>query len=107
MLGTWISDPNDRAGIDEFGNVSLTFEPNGSLTYTIHTESTDQKMFMTCRVEDGVLITNQPSAPREERTAYSIDAHGKLTLWYQRRPNGFIRADHTRDSASPSRTHSA
>ena len=68
LLGSWISDPNDREGIDEFGNVSLTFEPDGSFTYTIHTESTDQKMFLTWQVEDGVLITNQPSAPRAQLT---------------------------------------
>jgi hypothetical protein len=94
LLGSWSSDSNDREANDEFGNVSLTFKPDGSLTYTIHAESTDQKMFLTWQVVDGVLITNQPSAPREERTTYSIDADGKLTLWYQGRPNGFIRADH-------------
>ena len=94
LLGSWISDPNDREGIDEFGNVSLTFEPDGSLTYTIHTESTDQKMFLTWQVKDGVLITNQPSAPREERTTDSIDAAGTLTLWYPGRPVVYIRGDH-------------
>lgn len=51
-------------------------------------------MFLTWQVEDGVLITNQPSAPREERTTYSIDAAGTLTLWYPGRPVVYIRGDH-------------
>jgi len=93
LLGTWISDPNDRAGIDEFGNLSLEFVSDGSLKYTIHTEATDQIMLLSCRVEDGVLVSNQASAPREERTPYSIDSAGKLTVSFQGRRAVLIRAD--------------
>jgi hypothetical protein len=93
LVGTWTSDASDRDTIDEFGNVSLEFEPDGSLTYTIHTESTDQKMFLSCQVEGGVIISTQPSAPREERTPYSIDPDGKLTLWFQGKRAVYVRAD--------------
>ena len=92
LTGTWISDPADRDAIKEFGSVTLDFDSDGSLTYTIH-ESKDQKIFMSCRVERGMLISTQPSAPREERTAYSIGADGKLTLWFQGRRAVYVRPD--------------
>ena len=93
LIGTWISDPADHDGLDYFGNVSLEFDSDGSLTYTIHAENTDQKMFLSCRVETGMLITTQPSAPREERTAYSIDGEGKLTLLFEGRRAVYVRSE--------------
>ena len=93
LAGTWISDPTDRDTIENIGNVSLGFDPDGSLKYTIHSESKDQKIFLSCRVEGGMIISTQPTAPREERTAYTIDSNGKLTLWFQGTPSVFVRAD--------------
>jgi hypothetical protein len=66
LVGAWISAPTDLDGISEFGNVSLEFGSDGSLKYTIHTEATDQIMLLSRRVEDGVLVSNQASAPHEE-----------------------------------------
>ena len=93
LVGVWISDPTDVEGISEFGNVILEFQPDGSLTYTIHAESTDQKMLLLCRVERGLIISTQPSAPAEEQTAYSIEADGKLTLWFHGRRAVYVRSD--------------
>ena len=92
LIGTWISDPADHDGLDYFGNVSLEFDSDGSLTYTIHAENKDQKMFLSYQVEKGMLITTQPSAPREERTAYSIDREGKLTLLFEGRRAVYVRS---------------
>jgi hypothetical protein len=38
LLGAWMSDPTDLEGVEEFGNVSLEFTADGSLTYTIHAD---------------------------------------------------------------------
>jgi hypothetical protein len=82
LIGRWTSDPTDVEGIREFGRAHLEFFPDGTLIYTAVDESKQQKMFLTYRVEGGVLITDQPSAPREERTPFTLTAEGKLTVTY-------------------------
>ncbi len=93
LLGTWTSDPEDIEGHREFGRATLEFEEDGQLTYTVHAEGKDQKMFLTFRVEGGTLITDQPSSPREERTAYSIGADGKLILWFGGQRSVYVREE--------------
>lgn len=78
LLGTWIRDPEDAESVRKFGNVKLHFTADGQLIYTILDEHKDQKIFLTYRVENNVLITDQPSAPREERTKFQITEEGKL-----------------------------
>jgi hypothetical protein len=56
------------------------FESDGTLRYTVHGIGRDEVILLTYRVESGFIITNQPSHPRPERTAYEITADGKLVL---------------------------
>lgn len=91
LIGTWVSDPEDVDAIREFGPVTLEFEEDGHLTYTVHTRAKDQKIFLTFRVEGGTLVTDQPSSPRQERTAYSIGPDGKLTLWFGGQRGVYLR----------------
>ena len=93
LLGTWVSDPEDCDGSRDFGRATLEFEKDGQLTYTAHADGKDQKIFLTFRVEDGTLVTNQPSSPREERTAYSIGSDGKLSLSLQGQHSVYVRED--------------
>ena len=93
LVGKWRSDPDDEAAINEYGNVSLDFLPNGGLTYTVHTEGKRQVMLLTYRVEGEVLITDQPSDPKEERTRFKIRSDGKLVLLYEHRPSTYVRAE--------------
>lgn len=78
LLGTWIQDPKDTESIRRFGNVRLHFTADGRLIYTILGEEKDQKIFLTYRVENNILITDQPSDPREERTNFQITQNGTL-----------------------------
>jgi len=78
LLGTWIRDPEDIESIRKFGNVKLHFTEDGQLIYTIFNEHKDQKIFLTYRVENNVLITDQPSDPREEHTKFQITEEGRL-----------------------------
>lgn len=80
LLGSWIRDPEDAESIRKFGNVKLHFTADGQLIYTILDEHKDQKIFLTYRIENNILITDQPSAPREERTRFRITDDGKLEL---------------------------
>ncbi len=91
LLGTWVSDPEDEEGIREFGRVSLEFSEDGDLTYTIHGDDKDQKMFLTYSVEGNELVTDQPSRPQRERTAFSLTSEGRLTLWFGGQRSVYIR----------------
>jgi hypothetical protein len=73
LVGTWITDPSDASGMREYGLVTMEFRPDGTLVYTSHAEETDQIMLLTYRVEADVLLTDQPSAPREERTPCRLE----------------------------------
>ena len=93
LIGKWRSDADDPEGIGEFGEVSLEFSPNGGLTYTIHVDEKRQIILLTYRVEGDVLITDQPSHPKEERTKFKITADGKLVLLHENRPSAYVRVD--------------
>lgn len=73
LVGRWILDIKDESSLRAFGNVSLEFSADGKLTYGIHGASKDQIIFLTYRFDGGSLITNQPSAPREERSSVRFD----------------------------------
>src|SRR5688500_7776647 len=86
LLGRWRSIAG--AGPEP---VTIDFDGHGSLTYTIHGPSGDQKILLRYTVEDGVIITDQPSDPREERTAYRITTDGQLVMLYGDEQSVFIR----------------
>ena len=93
LVGRWVSDPLDAEGIEQFGRVSLEFRPEGTLVYISHGTASDEKMFLTFRLDGDVLVTDQPSAPREEQTRYSMDDNGRLTLWFQGLRSAYVRAE--------------
>ncbi|MDQ1436997.1 MAG: hypothetical protein QOK43_626 [Acidimicrobiaceae bacterium] len=43
-------------------------------------EDTTGVMLLTYRIEDDVIVTNQPSQPAEERTRFVLDGE-TLALW--------------------------
>lgn len=76
LLGKWSSEPG--SGED----TTLEFKEGGRLDYTICGAEKDQKIFLTYRVENNTLITDQPSHPGEERTHFALTEDGKLVLIY-------------------------
>jgi hypothetical protein len=76
LVGAWRSDPEDLEAISQYGDVSLDFAQSGALTYTIHCEEKRQIILLTYRVEGDVLITDQPSDPKEQRTKFEITPFG-------------------------------
>lgn len=92
LLGRWITDPCDEPSIKEFGNVQIEFTPDGKMIYTIHANAKDQIILLTYRLEEGVLITDQPSHPQEEKTPCQIGSDGKLRLTTDGHTATYIRA---------------
>lgn len=80
LIGEWRSDPSDAWSLHEFGDVSLLFDAFGGLTYTIHLPKKTQVLRLTYRVEGSVLVTNQPSSPREERVGFRFTEDGRLVI---------------------------
>ena len=85
LLGKWLSEPGS-------GEVTtLEFNEGSQLDYIIHGAEKDQKIFLTYRVENNTLITDQPSHPREERTPFVLTEDGKLVLVYGDQRSLYIR----------------
>jgi hypothetical protein len=69
LVGRW----GGRVGPEAVG---IEFLPDGRLAYVIESEGKEQRMVLTWRVDGEDLVTNQPSAPREERTRIRWDRGG-------------------------------
>ena len=91
LLGKWQSDPADSAAIAAYGDASLEFLSNGGLVYRVQSQEKLQVMLLTYRIEGDVLITDQPSSPKEERTRLEVTPGGKLILFYDKTPSTYVR----------------
>jgi len=93
LIGRWITDPNDMEALKTYGQVTLVFGADGSLRYIVRGEQKDEIMILKYRIENGTLITNQLSAPREERTPFIVAPDGKLLLQYGQVESRYVRDD--------------
>jgi hypothetical protein len=91
VVGKWALDPQDTNSLQRYGNATLEFKEQGQLIYSIHAENKEQKMFLTYQIKNKEIITNQPSAPREERTQFSVTPDGRLILIYEDHESVYIR----------------
>ena len=66
--------------VDLGERVQMQFTPQGSLIYGSLDSGSWQIMLLTFQIIGSELITNQPSAPREERTVFCIRQDGLLQL---------------------------
>lgn len=97
LLGTWEIDTNDERAVREFGNVSLRFSEDGTLTYVVHSSEKDEVILMTYEVEGNVIVSTQPSAPRVERTRFEFIDSNVLRLRLGDLESTFLRiVDHRR-----------
>jgi hypothetical protein len=92
LIGCWHLDSADPA-LDMTEPVEMEFKPDGQLIYAIEAGRKWQIMRLTFRVDGSTIVTNQPSAPGEERTAFVLDGNDKLVLDY-----GGAKASFTRGS---------
>jgi hypothetical protein len=91
LVGTWIVKNTDKRTLADLGDVVLEFEENGRLTYTIRGSTKDQIIKLRYKIEGSTLITDQPSAPRVEKTAFFLSEGGILTLAFDGVPYQFTR----------------
>jgi hypothetical protein len=91
LIGTWEADETDSRALADFGDVLLDFQDNGELLYAIRGAEKAQLMLLHYHVEGTTIITDQPSAPRVEHTAFSLSDDGVLTLAFGGTPYRFKR----------------
>jgi hypothetical protein len=49
-------------------------------------------MLLRYQLEGDVMVTDQVSEPREERTKYFLDSEGKLSLFFGGKKSTYVRA---------------
>jgi hypothetical protein len=75
LAGQWRVEPDDPR-LAEFGDHAMTFTADGELIYSSIAEGmTTSRILLTYRLDGGTIVTNQPSAPREERTKFELGEH--------------------------------
>jgi hypothetical protein len=80
LLGIWAIDDSDENAIARYGRTSMEFRSDGTLVHAIHGDESDQIMLLTFRVEGNVLITDQPSSPKVDRSDFMFCDDGRLVL---------------------------
>jgi len=91
LIGAWVVDETDVRALADFGDLLMEFGDGGGLAYTIRTRDREQIMLLRYWIEGSTIITDQPSAPRIERTAFSLSDDGALTLNFGGTPYRFRR----------------
>ena len=105
LIGVWKSDERDVAELRPYGNTTLEFEADGTLRYTVHENGKDQIMLLTFRVEPGFIVTNQPSHPRSEKTAYEFTRDGRLVLNFGGQKSVYCREKEAGDNRRGTGAH--
>lgn len=91
LIGRWATDPNDTDSLREYGRTTLDFGPDGKLTYIIHGDGKDDIMLLTYRIDGGMIVTNQPSAPNEEYSAFTVTPEGVLIIEFGGIQSRYVR----------------
>ncbi|MDJ0811713.1 MAG: hypothetical protein QNJ01_16530 [Desulfobacterales bacterium] len=81
FIGSWKLIEADTS-LDLGDNDEMVFTKNGDLFYGIDAGSKWQIVKLIYKIENGILITDQPSSPNEEKTKYYFDENGILFLDY-------------------------
>jgi len=92
LIGTWVVDISDGRTVTELGDVAMSFQDDGQLIYTARAGGKNQIIRLRYTVKDGVISTDQPSAPRTERTKYTLTDDDMLVLEFDGVPYRFRRA---------------
>jgi DNA-binding beta-propeller fold protein YncE len=83
VLGRWFGEVEGEP-------VALDFRPDGELLYVVKTDGQLSAIQMTWRIEGDVLVTDQPSHPREERSRLDLD-DARLVVTFDGRATEFVR----------------
>ena len=92
LLGLWRIDHADVAALETLGDVSVEFDDAGNLNYLIHSAAKVEVIIMTYRIDGPTIISDQPSNPNPQRTAFELASDGALILSFGGERSRFVRA---------------
>ena len=84
LIGIWRMVHDERV-------CDADFHPDGTLTYTIEVEGRTLVMNLTWRIEDGMIVSDQPTAPGEVHSKYRFLDADTLVLEYDGEESTFRR----------------
>mgnify|MGYP000103158677 CR=1 FL=1 len=91
LLEKWRIAPEDINALQNYGDIEIEFTADGKLIYTIHDKNKEKNIFLKYQIDNDVIITDQPSLPRVERTHYLLTSDGRLILEFNREKSTYIR----------------
>jgi tRNA G37 N-methylase Trm5 len=80
LIGIWVFDPKDKKAIEIYGQHYLEFLPDGNLKYSTLEDGKTQMIFLKWKIVGDVIVTDQPSHPKEEKSKFEFTKDGKLIL---------------------------
>ena len=90
LTGHWELFRAERP-LDADDSIQMEFTKDGRLIYSTRRKDGIHIRHLVYKVSGDVLITDQPSSPREERTTFWFDSEGDLVLEYDGRKWWFQR----------------
>jgi hypothetical protein len=90
LVGVWRLVRADDPAAEQS---ELDLGADGQMTYSIRVADRWQIMRLTYRIERDAIVSNQPSAPREELTAFAVTEDGLLLLYFGGKRSWFRRGE--------------
>jgi hypothetical protein len=103
LIGTWQSDPDDPSGNQEYGRVTLKFDTEGTLLYTVHEHDKDQIVRLTYSVDEQFIVTSQPSQPRTKKLDTNLLPESCCLPSPAKHRDTCAQSDNTNPGARPSK----
>jgi len=93
VVGSWLLDPREPCGRLPPGAFAATFTHGGDLVYSQRWSQGIARIFLTYRIEEGQLVTDQPSMPGEQRYPLTLDEAGRLHAYDLGERTIFVREE--------------
>ena len=90
LIGQWKIFKSEGAVTYDDSSV-MEFTKDGKLIYSVREPDKTVIMNLTYRVDHNLIITDQPSSPREEQTEYEFETDDILLLKYKNSKAWFQR----------------
>ena len=90
LIGCWLLATSATGGAPG-ERVEVEFKPEGELVYATLENGKWGIMLLTYRVEGSEIVSNQPSAPSEERTAFHLSGTNELMLSFGGEQSAYTR----------------
>jgi hypothetical protein len=89
LIGSWVLMDSSNDETDDY--VEVLIEESGRMIYGIFENEKWQLAILSYRVDGNFIISDQPSQPNEERTAFSFSEPDRLKMEYGGETSTFMR----------------